>query len=454
MVPNIAHVLRRIKTDVARHLGPEMIRQFCLEAGHSWRDRRLDPVTTIHLFLLQILHGNTACNHLPHLSGKRFTGEAYCQARTRLPLLVFQRLLQAVCGALHSTLDEGKWLGHRIWLVDGSSFSMPDMPALQKAFGHPTGQAAGCSFPVAHFLALVHAGTGLVMQVVTSPLRTHDMSVAWRVHPQMARDDVLVADRGFCSFAHLALLVQAGMHAVFRAHQKQIIDFRVGRMHVPLKLSPYLRKKNIAGLPRSAWIERLGRLDQLVRYFKPENCPGWMNAKEYAALPDSIVVRELRFEIAQRGFRTRRITLVTTLLDPQRYPVSELAALYRQRWQIELNFRHLKQTMHMDVLRCKTLQGIHKELTMFAIVYNLVRVVMLEASRRQDVPANRISFIDAMRWLAHAPPGSPLPHLRVIPERPNRVEPRVRKRRPKEYPLMTKPRETLRKSLLRNALGA
>jgi IS4 transposase len=188
-------------------------------------------------------------------------------------------------------------------------------------------------------------------------------------------------------------------------------------MHVPLKLTSYLRTKNIAGLPRLAWIARLGRLDQLVRYFKPEDRPCWMSAKEYAALPDSIVVRELRFEIAQRGFRTRQITLVTTLLDPQRYPTSELATLYRQRWQVELNFRHLKQTMHMDVLRCKTPLGIHKELAMFAIAYNLVRAVMLEASRRQDVPVDRISFIDAMRWLAHAPPGSPLPQLRVNPDR-------------------------------------
>jgi hypothetical protein len=327
---------------------------------------------------------------------------------------------------------------------------MPDKPALQQAFGQPSGQAAGCGFPVAHFLALVHAGTGLVMQVVTSPLRTHDMSVAWRVHPQMGPGDVLVADRAFCSFAHLALLVQAGMHAVFRAHQKQIIDFRMGRLHVPPKPTPYLRKKNIAGLPRSAWIARLGHLDQLVRYFKPEDRPAWMSAEDYAALPASIVVRELRFQVTQRGFRTRQITLVTTLLDPQRYSASELAALYRQRWQVELNFRHLKQTMRMDVLRCKTLEGIHKELTMFAIVYNLVRVVMLEASRRQNVPVDRISFIDALRWLTHAPPGSPLSQLRVIPDRPNRIEPRVRKRRPKEYPLMTKPRAELRKALLGN----
>lgn len=447
MVTSIADVLRRIKSDVARHLEPEMIRQLCHQAGYAWRERVLDPVTTIHAFVLQVLHGNTACNHMPHLLGERFTGEAYCQARARLPREVFQGLLQGVCSALRSTLDEGLWLGHRTWLLDGSSFSMPDTPELQQAFGQPGAQAPGCGFPVAHLLALFHAGTGLVMQVLASPLRTHDLPGAWRMHPEMGPGDVLVADRGFCSFAHLALLVQAGLHAVFRAHQKQIIDFRIGRLHVPPS-PPFPKMKDAQGLPHSAWLKRLGRRDQLVEYFKPQDRPSWMSPEDYAALPASILVRELRFQVTTPGFRTREVTLVTTLLDPQRYPAGELAALYRQRWQVELNFRHLKQTMHMDVLRTKTVEGIRKELIMFAVVYNLVRLVMLEAARRQNVPLERISFIDALRWLAHARPGAPLGNLVVNPDRPDRLEPRVRKRRPKEYPLMRKPRAELRKALL------
>ena len=208
------------------------------------------------------------------------------------------------------------------------------------------------------------------------------------------------------------------------------------------------------GLPRSRWIKRLGRRDQLVEYFKPKSRPKWMGVEEYAALPDSMMVREVRFNITHRGCRTRVITLVTTLLDPDRYPARELAALYETRWRVETNLRHLKQTMRMDVLRTKTVEGVNKELAMFALAYNLVRLVMLEAAKRQKVPVERISFIDALRWLCHTEPGQPLCNLIVRPDRPHRLEPRVRKRRPKQYPLMKRPRDELRKALLQNRVAA
>ena len=148
------------------------------------------------------------------------------------------------------------------------------------------------------------------------------------------------------------------------------------------------------------------------------------------------------------GFRTRTVTLVTTLLDGEAYPLAAMAELYGARWRVELNLRHLKTTMKMDVLKCKTVEGVLKELTAYAIVYNLVRVVMVEVARRQGVDVERISFVDALRWLAQARPGEELPELVVNPERPGRYEPRVRKRRPKQYPLMTKPRSELRNALL------
>jgi Transposase DDE domain len=141
--------------------------------------------------------------------------------------------------------------------------------------------------------------------------------------------------------------------------------------------------------------------------------------------------------------------LVTTLLDPIVYPKADLAQLYLSRWQTEVNFRHLKTTMGMEVLHCKSVQGVLKELYMFALAYNLIRLVMLEASRRQKVPLDRISFVDALRWLRDAGPDTLLTPLVVNPSRPNRLEPRVIKRRMKEYPLMKKPRPKLRKGLLR-----
>ena len=140
-------------------------------------------------------------------------------------------------------------------------------------------------------------------------------------------------------------------------------------------------------------------MDQVVEYFKPVRCPVWMSADEYRKLPESIMVRELRYRITAPGFRTREVTLVTTLLDAAAYPADVLAELYGTRWRIEENLKSLKQTMKMDVLKCMTVDGVLKELTMYALAYNLVRVTMCQAAGRQGVEADRVSFIDALRWL-------------------------------------------------------
>lgn len=449
MASNILAVVRQIKANVAEHLQAAAIEKICRELAYVWRDRLLGPVVTVHAFLLQVLHGNTACDHVPHLMKGSFTGDAYIQARARLPLALFERLLALVSESLSECHDEAaRWCGHRLWLLDGSGCSMPDTPELQGAFGQPGGQRKGCGFPVAHLLTLFHAGTGLLQKVLVSPLRTHDLKHATQMHPELAPGDVLVADRGFCSYAHLAQLIQAGLHGVLRIHQRVIVDFRKGRMHVPPS-PPFPKMKNAKGLPRSAWIKWLGHCDQHVEWFKPNKRPTWLTTEAYAALPASILVRELRFQITQPGYRTREVTLVTTLLDPQVYPAAELAQLYADRWQIEVNLRHLKQTLRLDVLRCKTVAGVHKELLMIALAYNLVRLVMLRAAETQRVSVHRVSFIDALRWLCHVGEDEPLGPLIIRPLRPGRHEPRVRKRRPKQYPVMKQPRATLRKALLR-----
>ena len=192
----------------------------------------MTPAAIIHWFLIQVLHGNTALTHVSLLAGRAFTASAFCQARARLPLAVFQTVLRAVVKILvPATEVAGLWFGHRVLLIDGSSFSMPDVAALQAYFGQPGNQAKGCGFPVAHILALFHAGTGLLLEVFAAPLRSHDMAGVGGILPLLKRGDVLVADRGFCSFAHLALLICKGVHAVFRLHQKQIVDFTPGRAH-------------------------------------------------------------------------------------------------------------------------------------------------------------------------------------------------------------------------------
>ena len=402
----------------------------------------LDPVTTVHLFLLQILHGNTACTHVTRLGRVSCTGEAYNQARNRLPLAVLRGLLTRLAERWPIS-QSGLWRGHRTLLIDGSSISMPDTPALQQEYGQPGAQAKGCGFPVMHLLAVFDAATIFLISVATAAMRTHDMSRVSTAHQNLEEGDILIGDRAFCSYAHLILLGNRKAFGLFRVHQKQIVNFR-----------PYRKcrlkgpgKNGRKGMPNTLWLKRLGRHDQLVQYYKPKSQPKWLDDAAYAALPPTLVVRELRYRVTTRGSRTRLITLATTLLDSVKYPASALAKLYNKRWQIETNFRQLKQTMNMDALHCHSVEGVQKEVAMYTLVYNLIRLVMLEASARQTVPVERVSFIDAVRYLAEVAHRTTHLHLLVNPYRPNRFEPRCVKRRPKQYTLLKRPRSEFRKHL-------
>jgi hypothetical protein len=449
MRASIAQIVEQFKQNWSQELTDQAIEQTMRDAGHRWRDRKLNPITTVRLFFLQILCGNAACNEVPRLARLKVTGSAYCEARARLPLRALETLLtHATTKMADCARDAGLWLKHRLFIADGSSFSMPDTEELREHFGQSGRQAEGCGFPTASWLALVHFGSGLIQKVIPSPLRTHDMSGVAQLHPELKAGDVLLGDRGLCSFAHLALLVSAGLHGIFRAHQKLNIDFTPGRAYVPS------RAKGAKGKPHTRWIATLGPLDQIVEWFQPATCPAWMSAEAFAKLPATLQVRELRYRIARPGFRVSEVTLVTTLLDARVYTASDLAAAYGLRWSVETNFGHIKTTMKMDVLRSRTVRGVMKELTMFLLVYNMVRMTMLEAARRQEVPVERISFVDALRWLATAEPGDELPELVVNPHRPGRVEPRVVKRRPKKYGLMNRPRDALRNALLHQEVAA
>ena len=442
MVTSVAQAIDRIKSHWARQFTDDSIDDACRAAGHRWRKRVLPPALTVRLFLLQILYGNTACSHLPRISGAEFTPQAYSAARARLPRAVLETLLgQTVSQLGQAALDTARWLGHRVFLVDGSTFSTPDVPALQTKFGQPGQQAAGCGFPVAHWLALMHHGTGLILKMLISPLRTHDQSRVAEMHPELEAQDVLLGDRGLCSFVHLALLFGRSLQGVFRMHQKQIVDFTPGRPHRQAVRGRASKKK---GMPTSHWIRSLGQLDQLVEWSKPATCPKWLSPEQFAALPASLIVRELRFRIERPGFRVQEITLVTTLVDSERYTKEALAQLYFDRWRVETNFKHLKTTLGMDALRCESEEGVLKEATMFALAYNLVRLLMCEAAKRQGVSVERISFIDALRALAHADLDAPFPTLIVNPERPNRREPRLIKRRPKPFHYLKEPRANYR----------
>lgn len=432
----IARAVARFKDNPEEHLDHRLVFEACVAAGHGWRRRVLDPVVTLRLMLLQVLFGNVSCRAVGRLSGLRFSVTAYCKARARLPVDVLGCVAALLTHrARERTRGVGRWLGHRVLLIDGTGVSMPDTPGLQRVFGRPGNTKAGCGSPVMHVLWVFDAATGLIVDHVASRWNRHDLADAHRLHASMREGDVLVGDRAFGSYAHLALLLQAQMHGVFRLHQRTIVDFTPGR-----KAKKQKAKRRRTGTPSSRYLKQLGPLDQLVEYIGPKTRPKWMTREQYTQLPGTITVRELRYTVARKGYRTHTVTLVTTLLDPGAYPKEALAELYQSRWQIETNLGHLKTTMRMDVLRCKHPDGVIKELWAYMIVYNLVRLLMLDAAHRQGTTPDRVSFIDALDVLRHRPPDEPVPTLTVNPNRPGRHQPRVIKRRKDRYRVMTKPR--------------
>ena len=445
----IAGTLSRIKSNPLHCLGgSQRVNEHFASAGHVWRQRVLDPATTLSLFILQVLHGNTAITHLRHLSKVTVAASSYCAARARLPLEALAQLVELVCcdgirsiqGAISGP---ALWLGRRIVLADGTTAAAPDTPELQRRWPQPSVQRAGCGFPVVKLLGALDLASGMILHLTMMSLGSHEMSQLAGLHGALRSGDVLLADRGFCSFAHLALLSLFPVDAVFRMHQRQIVDFTPHRPH-----RGNAGKKRRRGMPTSRYVRKLGAEDHIVQWVKPTQRPRWMDAAIYAALPATVLVRELRYRITTRGMRTRVVTVATTLLNEMRYPKRRIAELYGLRWEVETNFRHLKQSMGMEKLKCKSPDGIARELIIFVLVYNLVRAAMTQAAQRQGVAdINRVSFMDALRrlrclvetelgWL----PGDSAVDLIVNPIRPERYHPRVKKRRMKEYDLMNRPR--------------
>lgn len=434
---SISSTLSRIKSQLDEHLSPQQIRQACADAQYTWRQRLLDPATTLRLFVIQILHGNVACRTLRHLSEMDATVAAYCKARTRLPLNVFATLATAACVSMRdATTGVGNWRGHRVWLIDGSSTSLPDIPSLQRQFGQPTSMKPGCGFPVAHVLMLMDAHTGFIGDIRVNTWSASDIAHAAKTHASMQEGDILVGDRAFGSYAHFALLLQRKMHGVCRMHHSRIPA-----------TSRKSKKRRRRTPPTMRTVRDLGRGDLLVELTRTRPKPTWMPPDDWDHLLETITLRQITYHVNQDGYRTSKVTLLTTLTDAKAYPQKELAKLYHARWEIETNFRHLKTTMGMDVLRCKSPDGVMKELWMYVLVYNLVRRVMLDEAQRLGVKPHRISFIDALDSIRYGG-GRAGVALTVNPDRPGRMQPRAIKRPRDRYKYMTRPREQLCQPLL------
>jgi hypothetical protein len=437
MSGSIANRLQQIKADLRSISSPETIIRLCRGAGHAWRDRTLDPVQTIYLFIAQVLHGNTSCAHVRQLGHFAFTPSAYCEARKRLPVQVFRDLLRETAQyATRQANGVGLWRGHRVVSMDGSTCSMSDTEELDALF-HWAPENRGFELPVAKFVALFDLITGALLDLVPASMRNHELHIVQALHHLLRPGDVVVADRLYCTYAYLAQLFSEQLHVVIRVPVgSRRVDFRPHRRHA--------RHKHGKG-PQSIWIRRLGKHDQIVDWIKPGETPSWLDPEIWDRLPDRMRVRELRYRITRCGFRSRQVTVVTTLLDPDRYPKKAVAELYGCRWQVETNLRHLKTTMRMDVLRCRTVEGIHRELAVFGMVYNAVRLVMIHAAEAQGVPPDRISFIDVFRWLVSGCPGRSLPAFIVNPQRCRSPTPRMVRRRHKNHTYMTRPRRPQRK---------
>lgn len=366
---------------------------------------------------------------------------AYCKARAKLPLGELKQASSRVVNKIESEAGSWLWCGRAVKTADGSGLSMSDTPENQAAWPQSKKAKPGCSFPVMRIVALFSLASGAMIDIAHGALNVHERTLLRRLWHWLEEGDVLLADRGFCGFAEFFLLSQKGVDCVMRKNQ---------------------RRKN------AFVIKRFNKNDKIVEWKKSGACPKWLDRKTWDAMPQSLAVREVVIHVQIPGFRTETVFVSTTLLDNVAYPETELCELYRRRWRAELFLRDIKITMGMDVLRCRTPQMVEKEMWMYAIAYNLIRALMVEAALTQSVGPEKISFKGTVSTIRQWAPVMAIPQLGEgerealhrqmlyyiahdkLLQRPGRTEPRAKKRRPKNYQLLTKPRREFREIYHRN----
>lgn len=416
------------------------------EARADWHSWIYTPAVTVWVFLAQCLSSDHSCrNAVAQLMAWRLangqkpcspeTG-AYCTAREELPEEACRQLVRETGQSVAAAAPQAwLWLGRNVVTGDGSTLTMADTPENQAEYPQMASQRPGCGFPIARIVVVFALSVGTVLEAAIGRYQgkqTGETSLLRSVEEVLQEGDVFLADRYFSGWCDLARLQRRGIDTVVRKHQGRATDFRTG--------------------------QRLGKDDHLVVVKKPER-PEWLSREEYQQLPDELTLREVRVRVRQRGFRTKEIIVVTTLLDAERYSAAALADLYRRRWQAELNLRSLKTVLQMDHLRCKTPHRVRNEFRMHMIAYNLIRKVVAAGAVRAGVEPWNISFKGALQtfnqlllvlatdisvddW-CQALLDALAKH--IVGNRPDRFEPRVLKRRGKTYPLMNKPRADYKK---------
>ena len=431
-------------------LSAEMLTPLLRQLGVEFRDRIFTPIVTLWTFLSQVLSPDHSCRDAVArvLAWRTAHGRkpcspdssSYCEARGRLPLELVRTLLRQIGRRLDRAVPvDWLWNGRRVKVVDGTTVTMPDTPENRAAFPPQRNQAHGVSFPIARLVVIFSLACGAALELVLGPTRgkkTGENTLFRSMLDTLEPGDVLLGDRLFDSYRDIATLRGRAVDVLFRMNGSRCCDFRRGR--------------------------RLGPNDHRVVWNKPQFDATRFDRATYDALPPEMEMRELRFTVRQRGFRPRRVVLVTTLLDPEAYPAEELAELYRERWHCELDLNALKTTLQMDQLRCRTPEMVEKEVWVHLLAYNLLREVMAEAAQAHEALPRRLSFKGALQTV-----NAFVPYLNLAPERrselraellraiashevgnrPNRVEPRKLKYRHGKYTFMTKPRDQERKQL-------
>jgi hypothetical protein len=424
-------------------LSAQVLKQMVLEEAGDYRERIYPPLTTLGLFIEQALSADGACQDAVarNLSERTAQGAAqcslssgpYCKARQRLPLSLIQRLAVTVGEGLEqSSCKHWKWRGRAVKLLDGTTVSMPDTPANQAVYPQSGEQQAGLGFPLAMLVALISLSTGAVLRWATGPCRgkgTGEQALFRTLMAHLSVGDIILVDRYHCTYFTVAMLAEKGVDLLTRQHQRRCTDFRKG--------------------------QRLGHRDRLVRWIRPQR-PQWMDQATYERMPEQLSVRET--QVAGR-------VLVSTLTDARAVRPLDLDALYRQRWQVEVDLRSIKAVMGMDILRTKTPAMIEKEMGIYLLAYNLVRALMARAASATDMIARALrfkatlqlllAFQQHLRWVGNKRADLMTAHLlgaialMKLPIRPGRIEPHAIKRRPKTHALLTVQRHIAREQIIR-----
>jgi hypothetical protein len=436
-------------------LSEEVLAQALTAIDGIWKDRIYSPLVTLWVFLGQVLSQDHSCRAaVARLIAHRLsqgqspcsseTG-AYCQARKRLPEKFFSDVARQTGRSLDAQANPNwLWHGRRVYAYDGSTVTMPDTPANQQAYPQNVSQQPGLGFPIARLAAIFSLSCGSVLDLGICRYAGKGQSelgllrTLWNTfHP----GDVLLADRLMCAWTEMVMLKQRGVDCVFRFTSHRKTDFRRGR--------------------------RLGEGDHIVIWPKPLK-PRSIDRETYATLPDFLTVRECRVRIEKPGFRVKTLVLATTLVDCNEFPNADLATLYRRRWNAELDLRSLKITLQMDILRCKTPELVRKEIWTHILAYNLIRTIMAQAATQHDLEPRTISFKGTLQTLEAFQPviaiqGQRDSTIRMhlyhqlldaivvhrVADRPDRFEPRLRKRRHKKYFFLMKPRPETKRDMLK-----